>query len=153
MKTAQKSTNSGKQKSIYLLAYASKIRPDLALDPVKLNATTTHILGQANKNNTGKELTGVLYYGQDHFFQCIEGPESTVQELFQIIKNDDRHKQVKLMATTHIDHRYFSTWCMKFVDNHHEINDFFKQQGLRSFKPEDLNRKQLTHFLKVLKNI
>lgn len=138
---------------LVLLAYASKINPDCSSSAVKLNTTTTHILGEANKNNHNKHLTGALYYGHQHFFQCIEGPKDTVSQLFKKIKLDTRHQQVECLMHKPIEERLFASWHMKFVHSHNEISEFFSDFGFDYFVPESLTEQQLIKLLLLIKDI
>ncbi len=138
--------------SLVLLAYTSRIHPELAKDKVKLNCITTTILGQANKNNSTHHITGVLYYGNERFFQCIEGPESAVRELLKTIQKDPRHIELQILVSIKVRNRRFNSWSMKFIHSHPSIQEYFTQAGFNSFTPEKLSKKQMVQLLKTLKH-
>jgi len=135
---------------LVILAYVSDVKPELKHDPITLNLTNTQILGQAHHNNPEHHITGVLYYGDGHFFQCLEGSQSEVKDMFDTVKHDPRQEAVTPLLTVTTKHRLFDTWSMKFVEAHHEIRDFFAQHGLAEFEPKDLTGEDLKLFLQLL---
>ena len=48
------------------------------------------------------------------FIQALEGEESDVAALYEIIKQDNRHRQVTLLHSGPIIDRSFATWTMGF---------------------------------------
>jgi Sensors of blue-light using FAD len=113
---------------IIRLCYAS-IRHESSNDLIEdLNS----ILSTARNFNRKNEIYGVLYYANNHFFQCIEGENHIVKELFQRIKTDTRHQNIIEFEITSID------------------TISFKNLGFKMFTPTALKDENLNIFLKVL---
>lgn len=74
------------------------------------------LLEQARLRNDELDITGLLLYKDMSFIQLIEGPEQQVSELFEAIKSDDRHYNVRLLDKTLKTERTFRQWRMGFVD-------------------------------------
>jgi hypothetical protein len=72
------------------------------------------LLEQARSYNTRHGLTGILLYGQDQFFQVLEGDQSTVHALYARIQQDPRHRNVTTFADKEITQRGFVEWSMAF---------------------------------------
>lgn len=43
------------------------------------------------RNNPSRRVTGAMMASGSIFFQIIEGPEASVDELLEVIRNDPRH--------------------------------------------------------------
>jgi len=131
---------------IIRLCYAS-IRHESSNDLIEdLNS----ILSTARNFNRKNEIYGVLYYANNHFFQCIEGENHIVKELFQRIKTDTRHQNIIEFEITSIDTISFKNWSMKYVQKCSKIDLFFNNLGFKMFTPTALKDENLDIFLKVL---
>lgn len=62
-------------------------------------------------------ITGVLIFEDQKFGQVIEGSASAIDGLWDKIKKDERHKDVKLVSRKAIEHRSFLKWTMIFQGN------------------------------------
>ena len=66
----------------------------------------TKILNSARTNNQKNHITGLLLYdGRGTFIQALEGPESEIENLFDVIKADTRHTNVNKIGLRHIETR------------------------------------------------
>lgn len=72
------------------------------------------ILEKSRKNNGSKDITGLLIIKGRTFLQCLEGEEIAVQELFEKIEKDERHKNILEFEEEQITERYFPNWEMGF---------------------------------------
>lgn len=72
------------------------------------------ILNESRVNNKKKEITGMLLYLQERFIQVLEGDEKVVNELYEEIRKDPRHKKVTLILEGNSPHRLFKDWSMGF---------------------------------------
>ena len=70
------------------------------------------ILDASNRKNGDLDITGVLLYSESKFIQVLEGPKSQVLELYDKIKEDDRHKNVIMISLKPVEKRYFPSWQM-----------------------------------------
>lgn len=88
------------------LVYAS--RP-LGFDAAILSSILVH----ARINNTKLDLTGALICRNDLYLQLIEGPKDTVASLYEQIKHDDRHTNVRELVRRPAQFRLFPDWAMR----------------------------------------
>lgn len=70
---------------------------------------------QSVEDNTASEITGVLYYDTQIFFQYLEGPEGVLEPLLERIGRDSRHSQLRILVWSRIETRCLDAWSMKFV--------------------------------------
>ncbi|MCU7696112.1 BLUF domain-containing protein [Acinetobacter sp. AYS6] len=108
------------------------------------------ILTEARNFNDLNQICGVLYYADNAFFQCLEGEQELVEGLFEKIKNDQRHHNIKWLCTYSIDKNSFQRWSMKYVQRNTNIESFFLNMGELSFNPIRLDEQNLKFFLDEL---
>jgi hypothetical protein len=91
------------------LLYASR-----AASPVT-SETIDSILHQSLARNPGIGITGVLCHAGDVFMQVLEGGRTQVNELYNAIVRDPRHRQVMLLHYEELQERRFGSWTMGHV--------------------------------------
>jgi len=74
------------------------------------------LLTVARNHNARNGITGMLLYAKGNFFQVLEGEESTVDALFDIIIRDSRHTNVTKIIREPITKRSFGEWTMGLAD-------------------------------------
>ncbi len=74
------------------------------------------ILESCKKNNPQRDITGILLHSDKRFIQYIEGQKDEVLELYNLIKDDDRHTSVNQRNFEPIDKRIFPSWEMGYKD-------------------------------------
>ncbi len=92
------------------LLYVSKAVNDDA------NSHTEAILASSRSHNVSNGITGILCYGGGIFLQVIEGGRAQVNELYNSLVQDKRHKEVVLLHYEEITQRRFSGWTMGQVN-------------------------------------
>ncbi len=70
----------------------------------------------AMTGNATRGVTGVLLYRGGCFMQLIEGEEAVVRGLYEKIKADTRHRNVRVIEEGTREQRVFSRWSMGFVN-------------------------------------
>ena len=73
---------------------------------------TESILESSRSHNLSHGITGVLCYGGGIYLQALEGGRNQVNELYNHIIKDSRHKDVVLLHYEEIAERRFSGWTM-----------------------------------------
>jgi hypothetical protein len=86
-----------------------------AVDPDSSRAIES-ILSAARQHNLQNGITGILCYGGGIFVQAIEGGRSAVNDLYNHIIKDPRHKDVELLHYEEITERRFGGWTMGQVN-------------------------------------
>lgn len=74
------------------------------------------ILAAARQHNLQNGITGILCYGGGIFVQAIEGGRRAVNQLYNHIIEDPRHKDVELLHYEEITERRFGGWTMGQVN-------------------------------------
>ena len=74
------------------------------------------ILEASRAHNLHNGITGVLCYGGGIFLQAIEGGRTAVNDLYNHIVADPRHKDVVLLHYQEIEERRFGGWTMGQVN-------------------------------------
>ena len=128
------------------LCYASKS----SSAPEHLLTDLREILSEAQSFNALNGINGVLFYADQYFFQCLEGPRAGVLALFERIKTDRRHHQVVELGNRDQSNPEFKDWSMKFVRRNSEVSEFFHAMGHQYFNPVGLGESHLKDFLKIL---
>jgi uncharacterized membrane protein (DUF373 family) len=107
-------------------------------------STTTHdwtpeellvLLTECQKNNSANNITGILLYAHETFFQVLEGEETAVLKVYDIIQKDKRHKDCTIIETLNIQERDFPYWSMGFEKI--DVSDLHNIQGLNDFFEKD----------------
>jgi hypothetical protein len=74
-----------------------------------------HLLNRARERNAEHSVTGILLLVDSSFMQYIEGPEHSLNAIFQVIKDDPMHKSIFEIVNEPIAERLYSEWNMAFV--------------------------------------
>ncbi len=106
------------------------------------------ILDVARKRNKALDITGVLCYDPAFFLQCLEGPRSSVNELYADIVQDARHRDVVLLEYCDVDGRLFADWSMAFLKAQDVSKDVLEKYSHgRKFDPYSLSSQQARDLL------
>jgi hypothetical protein len=73
------------------------------------------ILRHARQKNKLRNVTGLLVFVDNTFLQVLEGEETEVKNVFDKIKSDHRHKDIKLLSDSPIQTRAFENWEMAYA--------------------------------------
>ncbi|MGZ4954504.1 MAG: phosphate-starvation-inducible PsiE family protein [Methylobacter sp.] len=112
------------------LTYASTAVTDFSSEKLLILLKTCRV------NNGMNNITGILFYSHDTFFQVLEGDENVVDATFEVIKKDIRHKDVTVIEKLPITERLFPYWNMGFEKlEDKELNEI---EGLNDFFVKDL---------------
>ncbi|WP_420934612.1 diguanylate phosphodiesterase [Alteromonas sp. A081] len=63
--------------------------------------------------NAGNDVTGILLFDGEYFFQVLEGEGDIILGLFEHIKNDPRHNNVVKITDNAIHKRDFGDWALR----------------------------------------
>jgi len=90
------------------------------------------ILEASNRKNGDKDITGVLLYSQTKFLQVLEGEKDEILGLYDMIKKDDRHKNLIMISLAPIQKRYFPSWQMGSKKINTETYEFLTDMDAKS---------------------
>lgn len=74
------------------------------------------ILTGARRKNKAINITGLLVYKDLVFLQVLEGEQSNIQEVWEIIQADSRHANILELSYESLEQREFPDWSMGFVN-------------------------------------
>ncbi|WP_407330501.1 BLUF domain-containing protein [Enterovibrio sp. 27052020O] len=94
------------------------------------------MLASIRRNNERQGVTGMLLYKDGDFIQVIEGEESVLYPLFEVICKDHRHYSVVELMRKTIPERQFKNWSMGF---HHINSDDPRLAGFNRFFDDNSN--------------
>ncbi len=94
--------------SLHCLVYVSLANQEMTDDHLQ------SLLQKARNKNETLEITGMLLYRDGFFMQALEGDRQDIEMLFEIIKQDLRHKDVLLVYKKPIQQKSFPDWTMGF---------------------------------------
>lgn len=97
---------------MYRLVYVSHAVSGLTDDDVG------GILDVSTSNNFERFITGFLVQSHGAFMQVLEGDETEVKDLFEMIKADSRHTGVTQIIGERVKARAFPGWTM----NYHRVD-------------------------------
>ncbi len=132
--------------NIYSIAYFSKSTLNGTRENIVQGIES--ILKIARAKNTELGITGALLYSGGYFSQVIEGPLASLEDLFEVIQNDPRHSEIKVLHFNPVEGRYFSDWSMALAGVEDQmllgIDKLLKS-------PDELNTKQAgLHLINIL---
>jgi len=78
--------------------------------------TLDSILATARKENLAMGVTGLLCHSGDIFVQVLEGGREVVNQLYNAICRDPRHRDIVLLKYEEITERRFAAWTMGQVN-------------------------------------
>lgn len=79
-------------------------------------AAVDRIIATSHRNNPRWGITGMLVFGEDIFFQWVEGPRASVERLMALLRSDARHEQIVILSELEeARERLFSQWDMELV--------------------------------------
>ena len=80
------------------------------------------IIKVAINKNKEFNVTGCLIVYQKTFFQILEGSKKNVLEIYKTLKNDKRHKNIKLIWKGAKINRLFGDWSMALISEKGNLN-------------------------------
>lgn len=101
----------GSKKSIFSMVYAS-----IAKRPFN-RGELRNLLQESQRNNLDLGITGYLYHKKGHLFQCLEGEQTVVLDLMDVVAADMRHEIVRTIHLRQDTERVFSNWSMRLVED------------------------------------
>ena len=134
------------------LAYASEATFEAKPVEKGIEPHVARILMTSRKNNAGDQLVGGLYYGNNRFFQYLEGEEEAIQKTYDRILKDERHRNVVTLIEEPLSNPTFSNWSMKYVPLSRDVRKFLDQEGLESFEPASFTSAQCERMIELIRN-
>jgi hypothetical protein len=125
--------------SLIQITYASRACFPLSTNPYLVEPEVADILAKSRANNRIKRLVGVLCFGDGIFLQCLQGADSDVAQMLEIIKKDTRHTDMHVLLQTNIKEKTFARWSMKHAGVGSEMRAMLATYGHNTFNPYAFN--------------
>jgi uncharacterized Fe-S cluster-containing MiaB family protein len=93
------------------------------------------LLKVSKDNNRKLGITGILLFIEGSFLQVLEGEKENVLDLFQTIRQDDRHYDVIIVFEGEKNKRNFEKWSMGFKGI--PLLEYKQQTGFEDISDED----------------
>ncbi|MEQ9169805.1 MAG: BLUF domain-containing protein [Rhodospirillales bacterium] len=93
------------------------------------------LLAQARDLNQAHGITGLLFYVELHFMQCIEGAAADIGQLVDNIRADDRNTAFDILFDRDIPTRAFPGWSMGW--RAFDIDDLRGEPGFHDIRNAD----------------
>ena len=132
------------------LTYASRSTRPVPPGNLYIDPAMGRILAKSRANNRRRGLVGVLYFGDGHFFQCLEGEEAAIDALYETIGRDDRHTDLRVLDRREITALSFSRWSMKFVPVESQVTSLLARHGHARFDPYALEPQVVERLVELL---
>ena len=127
------------------ICYRSTLRQELSI------LETESLFHACKKNNDSLNLKGLLYKYKSNYFQIIEGLEKDIDALYSKIKEDRRHKKIKVLVEQPIAEFTFNN----FTTGYSKVEDLDTIFGLQEYhsymEKEDFPEKEV--FLEIISNL
>jgi len=89
------------------------------------------LVAQSRKRNDAVNVTGLLVYSDGNFMQAIEGGHDEVEQLYNRIADDPRHRDLMVIVDHSVEDRSFPSWRMAYA-----------------YEPDPENMARCVHFLR-----
>jgi hypothetical protein len=133
------------------LAYASEATFEPSSEEQGVEPNVARILMASRRNNGKCELVGGLYYGDNRFFQYLEGEQDDVRTTYERIKVDSRHRNITKLIDEPLKERTFSNWSMKYVPLSTDVRQFLAGHNLDNFDPASFTPKQCEEMIDLIR--
>lgn len=132
------------------MVYISRANIPSAANGAEVGPEVSRILRKSRINNRAKNIVGALYFGNGYFFQCLEGEENTLMALYETLKKDPRHTDLRIISMTPISTRSFDEWEMKYLPAEQDVNKLLRSFGMSAFEPYRFDEAMTAKMLNLL---
>jgi hypothetical protein len=78
---------------------------------------------KTNQFNSDEKITGILLYNERNFFQLIEGEKKAIQNLYEKIRQDSRHKDIIKILEKPVFEPSFDGYLTDFISDTKKYNE------------------------------
>ena len=114
---------------------------------IRLPKGLSDIVLISRQSNPLSQITGIISYREEQYFQVLEGPKQEIDKLFSKILADSRHEDIWVFLDMPITRRCFGNWGVSvfdFVDQGPFFKEFIRsnQYIINAFTAEQKQRIQ-----------
>ena len=94
------------------------------------------------EDNQGADISGVLYFDGGFILQLLEGDDHQISSLFNRIKRDKRHRNIRVLARNYLASSTLRKAGMKFVDvsRSEALRAKLQYDSLNEADPNEINK-------------
>lgn len=118
--------------------------------PLERRDMISHLIEDATIYFQRGDLSGILFYGDNHIFHYLEAKASYMDELKRDVLNYPLFHGQKFLYDEAIPQWNFKTWQVKYVRNEQPLKEFFKRHGWDQFNPFLLEGALLDEFMQIV---
>ncbi|MFO7719471.1 MAG: BLUF domain-containing protein [Gillisia sp.] len=107
----------------FAISYVSTASRDLPKEEI------VKILEETQIRNNKHGVNGLLIYSDGNFFEVLEGAEIMIKDLFKIIREDTRHKNILTIFEKEVDKPFFDDKDANFIAE----NTNYRPMDVRNF--------------------
>ena|SRR5690606_33190438 len=108
----------------YAVSYVSTAQRDMEPSEV------VELLDQTEVRNNKLGISGLLIYSEGNFFEVLEGGKELILELYDVIRQDDRHKNIIQIFEKSINGKPFNPENGYFIS----ANTQYKKLNIDNFQ-------------------
>lgn len=99
------------------------------------------MVAEANVKNGQEDVSGILLFNGNHFFQLLEGPEEKVEDIYRHICKDPRHHNLVELLRDHGPARRFGKIGMELFD----LREYDRDEVLQAVLDKGTTKYQLAY--------
>ncbi len=104
--------------------------------------------------NNDHDIRGILLYADGNFFQILEGEKKLVEEIFEDIKMDPRHRNIIQVVGKNIDQGAFDGFKAEMVKenqklNHELVKEYMEQVEGLDAQTQNVVKRMLEVFIET----
>jgi hypothetical protein len=109
------------------------------------------ILESSRRNNKKAFVTGCLFFRNNLFVQLLEGSRKNVNETYNRIVKDPRHKESKIIVFEYSDERICPDWDMGYLqDTETTRKMILKYSSTDEINFETISQKSMINYIKAV---
>jgi len=109
-----------------------------------------YLLMKARERNKEHDVTGLLLCHHGAFMQYIEGPQTNLLKIYDVITADPNHNGIIQLVHTQINAREFEDWSMAYtIASKTQIDTLKNESWLENDDDKSLGRTLLSNFWKT----
>lgn len=129
----------------YAISYVSNANPSVSLNDVQ------DLMLNICEFNNAHDITGLLLFSGNQFFQFLEGEKGKIMDLFTKIETDPRHHNVIKLIEKKVFIRSYSGYMCDFITDNSRYTDFKIQNYLNHIKTLNPSaRKSVTRIIETI---
>lgn len=133
---------------LHRLLYHSEVE---LTGPEALSASQIGMIADRSAvRNAASGLSGALLHSNGRFIQALEGPLEALEETFERICCDLRHRNVVLLEYTPTDDRIFGEWSMAQVEADDALGGMVGRLGVEGGAADVSSAQAMLHLMRAL---